>query len=601
MTSTSHADTLEALDLFGALNADARRDIAGTLMPISLKRGTVLIEEGGAADALYIVVSGRFAVTKAGSPAPLYEIGSGQPVGEIAFVAGGVRTATVTALRDSLVLKLDRNAFDALAARNPSIWPALAATLARRLSVTSGRTPLTAGAHPRTIAVVRAGSSAIPPAFIRHLVHVFSRAARTRFVGPRFARDVVSNGVPFESSDTIKALNDLETAADYVVFFADTEVTEWSKKVIRQADLVLLVGLHAADPKPNPLEEFANQIVPPASRRLALLHPRRTKITGTSEWLKDRNVAMHHHVALDTDGDAARLFRFISGTARGLVACGGGALCAAQIGVWRALVEAGVSFDIMGGTSAGSAFAAGFALGATPDRMTEVVQDIFVSNGGMQRYTIPRYGLLDHVHFDAQLKRHFGGVDIEDLWIPYFAVATDLSAYAIHCQTRGSLWSAIRASSSIPVLLPPFYTDDGRMLVDGCLLDNVPIRVMHEIKQGPNIVIALELPRNERFKVNYTMLPSRSDLLKATVFWTARRKLPEAPGVATVLMRSLMANRNDFQRHMGPEDQLLMPELPAGASFLDWHRHRDLSELAYRSMRGTLNGEAARGIGALFA
>ena len=53
----------------------------------------------------------------------------------------------------------------------------------------------------------------------------------------------------------------------------------------------------------------------------------------------------------------------------------------------------------------------------------------------------------------------------------------------------------MRATGSVPVLLPPYYTEDGHMLVDGAILDNVPIRVMHELKSGPNVVISFEVPK----------------------------------------------------------------------------------------------------------
>ena len=141
---------------------------------------------------------------------------------------------------------------------------------------------------------------------------------------------------------------------------------------------------------------------------------------------------MHHHVALGRAGDTQRLYRFINGTALGLIACGGGAYCAAHIGLYKALLQAGLTFDIMGGTSGGGAMAAAFAMGTDPDDVDRAIHDIFVTNKAMRRYTWPRYSLLDHTHFDRQLANHYAGIDIEDLWIPYFAVSTNLSSYSLH-------------------------------------------------------------------------------------------------------------------------------------------------------------------------
>jgi NTE family protein len=61
-----------------------------------------------------------------------------------------------------------------------------------------------------------------------------------------------------------------------------------------------------------------------------------------------------------------------------------------------------------------------------------------------------------------------------------------------------------------------------------------------------------------------------------------RRALPAAPSVGTVLMRSMMANRQDFERRLRPEDLLLVPPFPADMGILDWHRHTELMDTTYR-------------------
>jgi NTE family protein len=287
---------------------------------------------------------------------------------------------------------------------------------------------------------------------------------------------------------------------------------------------------------------------------------------------------MHHHVALDNVADYERLFRFVNGTALGLVACGGGAFSTAHIGLYEALIEAGLEFDIMGGTSGGGAMTAAFALGADPDEIERRTHDMFVTRRALGRWTWPRYGLLDHTEFDQALAVNFTSVDIEDLWIPYFALSTNLSRNVRHCHRTGPLWEAVRATSAVPALLPPFFTAEGEMLVDGCLLDNVPVETMRSLKSGPNVVIDFSLPRIDRYKVDYRALPSRSALLKRILSRTGRRDLPLAPTPQAVLMRSLMLNRRELVGDIGPEDILLSPPIPAGIGPLDWHKHSLLRE-----------------------
>ena len=564
-------------------SAAERARLAAELETLNLKRGDVLVRQGELADALYVVVTGRFAVTVAGRRDLLAEVGPGQPVGEIAFLAGGVRTATVTALRDSLVLRLGRTEFEELSAKSPSIWRTLTVTLRsagrrcqRKPHAASRSAPAHDHAYPRrrqrAAAKLRRGPVARVPAQQSHHAGMAGNG---------------EDGAAAERSNRQRRGNARAQCAGgrlrlRACIVAEPELTPWSEKAIRQADLVLAVGMHEAGEQPNALERLTADLLPPDTQRLVLLHETRGPISGTARWLGARNIAMHHHVALDNVGDAERLYRFINGTALGLVACGGGAYCAAHIGLYKALVQSGLTFDIMGGTSGGGAMTAAFAMGVAPDDVDRATHDIFVTNRAMRRYTWPRYSLLDHTHYDRQLAKYYSGVDIEDLWIPYFCVSTNLSSYDLHRHRQGDLWGAVRATGSVPVLLPPYYTKDGQMLVDGAILDNVPIRVMHELKSGPNVVISFEVPELQRFEVDYRSLPGRNALLKAMLNPFIRGLLPRAPSVGTVLMRSMMANRQGFERHLRPEDLLLVPPFPPDMGILEWNRHSELMDCTYR-------------------
>ena len=586
----------ETTEFFSGLEPDERAALSDHLETRFVKRGEALVRQGREAKAFYLVVSGRFSVTIAGRKSVVSEIGPNQPIGEIAFLTGGKRTATVTALRDSLVLRLDKKDFDALSKANPNIWRSLTTTMAERLAATTIAAPEPPDPRPRTIAIVRAGNGAIPEPFMKSLITIFSEDASTLVVTSDNVGTVLKCGEDIHSAEATQALNELETQYDFILLIADHSLTPWTEKVVRHTDLLLLVGHHAKDPTTNVLEGFASGYVAPEQRRLVLVHETRTTVHGTKAWLDDRNVIMHHHVALDNQKDFERLKRFVDGTARGFVACGGGALCSTHVGVYKALKEHGLDYDILGGTSAGSAMVAAFAIGHNTEKIARAINDMFVANKAMHRYTLPRYSLLDHVNFDRQLKRYFSGIDIEDLWLPMFAVSTNLSSYKLHVHRTGDLWSAIRASASIPVLLPPVYTEDGQMLADGCLLDNVPIQVMHQLKSGPNTVVSFLVPETERFDVDYEALPSRGDLVKTMLNPLHNRRVPDAPGLSAVLMRSLMANRHDFKRHLKSTDQLLVPPIAPEIGPLDWHRHRDLIDTAYQWTKSQLDAENNTGV-----
>ena len=151
---------LPAIGIFADLDAAQRETLAGELETRALKRGEVLMRQGDLADALYVVLTGRFAVTREGRRDVVTEIGPDQPVGEIGFLTGGERTATVTAMRDSLVLRLGRTEFERLAATSPSIWRTLTSSLAQRLAATTASEPSAPDPRPRTVAIIRAGAEA---------------------------------------------------------------------------------------------------------------------------------------------------------------------------------------------------------------------------------------------------------------------------------------------------------------------------------------------------------------------------------------------------------------------------------------------------------
>lgn len=582
MTNTADHRAIYGLSLFRHLDDAAKAGVATHFERLAVQRGQVLIEEGGPPGSMFVVLSGRFSVTRSGHDKPIGEIGYGEQIGEIGFLTGSARTATVTALRDSIVFELNHQRLEALAESDPRIWRAMCADLASRLAAANVAHPRSSQLVPRTIAIIAAGNSTLDKGFIGSLTAAFKARAPTLVIDSSRLDLVMSNGADFDDSKVTERLNALETDYTYVLMIADASLTPWTQKILHHADLVLAAGNYAADPKLNEIEALAARLIAPAALRLILVHEARRNLSGTGRWLVNRLVTMHHHVARREPEDFARLVRFVEGTARGLVLSGGGALCVAHVGVYKALLEANYNFDIMGGTSGGSAMAAAFLLQKRPSEIERDVHEMFVKKRAMHRYTLPLFSLLDHTHFDLELRGLFGESDIEDLWLPFYAVSTNLSRYGLHIHRSGSLWKALRASASIPVMLPPIYTEEGEMLVDGGLVDNVPVRTMHQLKAGPNVVVALDSGDLDRFNVVYEELPSRGDLLRIAINPWSRKDVPKAPSLANVLMRSLMANRHAFRHHLKQDDLLLVPPIPVGASFLDWHRHGELLDASYR-------------------
>ncbi len=533
---------LSHVETFSGLSADDMALLESRLLPLTVARGEAIVNEGDAADALYVVVSGRFAVSVSGSADPVAEIGPGAPIGEIAFFAGGARTATVQAIRDSVVVRLTREDFDDIARFSPALTGAITAALARRLARETRRAAalspqMSIRPKPRTIAVVPAGPNPIPPAFQSAFTAEAKRCDRTLILTAGTVGEAIGDA-DLSAQAATRALNALEREYETIIFVAGPNIDPWSEKALHQADEVLLVAATSGSPigssvALNTIEARAFELHAPNTRRLVLVHPQRHALQGTRHWLAQRSVQLHHHLALGSGDDMARLWRYLRGEAQGFVACGGGAYCAAHIGIYKACREKNVAMDFLGGASGGAAMAAAFAQDLEPGEIDNRVHRMFIEGKAMSRYTVPRYSLLDHAHFDRHLIAEYGNTRIEDMWKPYFAVSADLSDYRVEVHRDGPVWEAVRASAAIPALLPPFYTGDGRMLVDGSVVSNVPIDIMHMLKSGPNIVVNFSPPSGERFSVDYARLPERRNLILRTLNPFKTSELPQAPSAGT--------------------------------------------------------------------
>lgn len=544
-----------------------------------LQRGEVLIRQGDPSDDLYFVLSGRFSVCVSDFAEPVAEIGRGQPIGEIGFFADLPRTATVVALRDSRVLQITRDRFRELSELTPQIGDAVIGSLACRLSglVNAGARTSSQG---RVIAIIPAGGSASSADFVKMLRKTFALSGTALFLTEN---EVVSLRAAAKTTAPVTPdwFNALEPSYDFIFYISDQYPNEWTKRCVHQSDAILLVGTAGSRVELNEAEKFAFSLHPPTSRRLVVVHrTRENVVSGTDRWLGLRDVLLHHHVSLQDEADVTRLGRFLSGRAVGFVAGGGGALGSAHLGAYKAFREAGAEFDILGGTSVGAAMTAALAYGVEPERVDQGTHNIFVTNRAFRRPTIPRYGLINHKSFDWSLKQEYGDVLIENLWKPFFAVSSNLKTRTPFVHRRGPVWEAVRASSSLPGLLPPFFTKDGDMLVDGALMDNVPIEPMKLLKTGPNVVVTLADDAPIDFKVDYDAIPGPLALLATLLNPFSLKRLPAAPSILQVIMLSMLANRRQ-DPHLGPADVVVKPKLPEDLGFSNWERHSETFRNTY--------------------
>jgi predicted acylesterase/phospholipase RssA len=238
--------------------------------------------------------------------------------------------------------------------------------------------------------------------------------------------------------------------------------------------------------------------------------------------------ALHHIVSSDP-ADSARLARLVTGNAVGLALSGGGARGFAHIGVIRALAERGIPIDYIGGTSMGAVIAAQHALGWDWQTMARVNREEWPRCKPQKNYTLPLVALNSARRMDEMLRRMFGPVAIENLRTKFFCVSTNLTTAGPKVHQEGALWKAVRASVSIPGIGPPAIAN-GEILVDGGLVDNLPVEVMRKLCHGH--VCAVDVSEQVKFssKLSESYTVSGWKLL-----WQQLNPFAESPDIPNIL------------------------------------------------------------------
>jgi predicted acylesterase/phospholipase RssA/CRP-like cAMP-binding protein len=574
----SAVTSLAASPFFGTLDRRSLQRLAAAMEPTQLLGGEVLFREGESADSVYLLVSGRLAVTTDGGT--LAEVAPGELVGELALLAKRPRSATVRALRDSLLLGLPAARFRAIVGRTPDAALRLAGALAQRIA---DREPVrSTSAAVGTVAVIAAAGHQAPlSSFCRRLGRALGAYGTAKTVDRRFVERSLGPGAADRSpaADGAAALagwlHDLEADHRFLVYQADAGLTPWTRRCLRQADAIVVVADAAASPVVGDVEEAAHAAGLPSNRiHLVLLHDTAMPV-GTNRWLDGRPPVVHHQLRTGDPDGVRRLGRALAGEAVGVVLGGGGPRGFAHLGVLRALEEAGMPIDAVGGTSIGAFMAAAYAMGWDHQERVEKVTAGFVRRMLIPP-TLPKASLLSPRRLTRAMRQStfFGDRAIEDMWHPFFCISANISRPDVVVHDRGPIWLALRTSSSLPGFLPPVFRD-GDLLVDGGVVNDLPVDVMRERLAGH--LIAVDLQPDVDLTVAQQFPPDLTG-------WQAVRERLSVPSAASVLMRAKEVGGRRAQRERldrDPPDLLLRPPTD-GVSPLDFKGGVALIETGYR-------------------
>jgi NTE family protein len=497
-TTGVSVSTLAGVPLLAGADAYALEALAADARPCRVLAGDWVLREGDEADDLFVVLRGRMrVVTRAsGDERTLRVLGPGAAIGELALLTGAPRSASVQALRDTTLLRLHRDSFVDLIERDAGFAAAVARELALQLQASGG---LDAPPSRPALIALEALSPDVP---LRDVAASLSRALETYGSVETLGASAAGTG----------AVERAEDEHAHVLLVDETGAGAWSDLCARQADRRLLVATADTPLSAGPSPDCDLVILGPAPG---------AAVRALVERVDPR--ALHRLASTEpTDPGAGRMARRIVGRALGLVLSGGGARGFAHIGALAELEQDGIEVDRFGGCSMGSFIAAMAAAGWRSGDIRDSCHEELVRRSPFNDYTLPRVALIRSRKAARMLDRLFDELTIEELAKPLFTVSADLLSSRLVVHRRGSVVEAVGASMSIPGLAPPLPRG-GRLLVEGGVLDNLPVDAMADTAEGP--IVAVDVVRRlEPSDAEAPSLPSIMETLsRATVLGSVER------------------------------------------------------------------------------
>jgi NTE family protein len=512
----------------------------------ALTGGEVLFQAGDEADSLYLVRSGRLGVFRHEQGHPPQFLGvvkPGEPVGEMALIAGTLHSASVVALRDSEILALPREDFFEAVRTRPEVMIELSRLMLQRV-----RERAPGVTEPTVFGFISVRARPIR-AFVERI------ASAIEAMG--FSCQIIDHSALSSVSDWFSRMEDTH---DFVLYVAELDEPSWANLCARQVDRLVVVGdALTAPPKVIPamnahgLQQFTDLIL--------LRDPRMRRPVNTGVWLDAVDPGRWFHAIEGDAGDAARIARTVTGTAVGLVLSGGGARAYAHIGAVKALHEAGVCFDFLGGSSMGAVIAAGPALGWNDEELDTRIRRAFVASDPLSDLAFPIIAMTRARKVTRLLEEAYGDVDIADMPLPFFAVSSNLTTGRIEVHRRGLLRRAMRASISIPGVMPPVVMD-GQVLVDGAVIKNFPTDVMRQLNAGPIVGVDMSQARG--------VDPRALENPPSWYRWIVSGAWKKGPPIVSILMRAATLTTDTEMEESRAEADLLILPMPEGSDIRDW-------------------------------
>jgi len=526
----------------------------------TLNDSEILFNEGDAGDSCYIVMSGRAEAIKnygKDNEIILGELKKGDIIGDMALITGEKRSATIKASKLSRLIYISKKSFDKVMYNNPKALMEVSKALINRLKYKDPKDTLNKNIIVGIVSLINDKNTQNFFTTLNNSLKSFGSIEDLNEITINLDSDK-------ENLDFDILLENIISNNDFLILHSvDTNNLKWKKNIIKYSDQVIILG----DPvKLNNISNEESEIfdnyskIKPNKFWLVLNHNEDTIIPSkTKKIISIRNGIKTFHVKNNNSNDIRRLARFITKQTIGLTLGGGGAKGFAHYGIYKAMNELNIPIDVIGGTSAGAIIASQIALGYSLNEIININKKVNALKM-FKEYGFPYMSLIKSYKVEQAAKISAGDSDIEDLWIPFFAPATDLTNSKLLVFDKGPLWEAIRSSGALPGIVLPHFMDKN-IIVDGGLMNNLPVDIMKNNYGGKIICSSCSLDKS--MKTSITGIPNQFKLLMSKLFdkTNFEKNYHYVPTITDIVFKtSVVASASQIDENINMSDLFL--ELP---------------------------------------
>jgi NTE family protein len=552
------ASLLVRLRIFPDADVSLIHELASICSFMSVPGGACVVRKGEESDAVYLIVTGIFGAygqTADGQEILLNRMEVGEIIGEVGFLTGEPRSATVKALRNSELLRISKADLSLVVSRCPNLLFTMCRTLVRHLQ--TAQNSQKAPARPRCFCLIPAAASLDGVATALQLVESLEDLGKAAIMTKGQTVDQTSNWFA-----------ELEEEFDFLLFLGDAAPTPWTRFCLRQCDCILLLaegdtesGEFAAL---GPGRAHVTRSIP---IDLILLWKDKIIPGRTTRWLDAIKPRAHYHVR--SPADAARAVRLAAGHGVGLILSGGGARGLAHVGVIGALRDNGIPVDVVGGTSIGGVVSAGIALEWNLAELTLSFVNEF-ARSRITDYSFPRVAMFSERKFDRTVGRWFGELTIEDAPVPFFCLSSNLTDGCPDVHKRGRFATWLRATTAIPGVFPPVLVE-GVIHVDGGVFNNLPAKFVGDFGVSTVITVDVGLDAGGPWRYGVARKP-----------WPGDK--PPLPSMFELLWRVGTVGGGASEEAARRDSNVFLRPTLDGIGIFSWHSHQQAIAAGYRAV-----------------